>query len=211
MYPLVVCATAVYCLVIDRLMALARARGPTRALTDAIEPYLRVGDLGEALSIAAANRGPCARIALRVLREALAPPERAEAARIEALANEQPPLERRVRYLAAMAAVATLFGLLGTVLGMGFQPFTCVPYRDASSKATMLAAGISESMNCLALGLFVSTLALAAYVGVRMAVEARARALDAESKTLVGLLTTHRPRLRWLGQRPSVETLGYRR
>jgi biopolymer transport protein ExbB/TolQ len=195
-------------LTLDRALALLHHRGPTRALTAAIESQLRVGDLGEALSIAAANRGAFARVATRVLREGLGPIERADAARSEGLALERPRLERRMGSLAIVGSVATLFGLWGSVTDM-FLPVH-LP-STAPSKGAAIALAVAHALHSTFAGLVVMVLAGAAYFAVRLAVTKRVAMLEAESRGLVNLLATHRERLRWLGQRPYVESLGYRR
>ena len=52
-----------------------------------------------------------------------------------------------------------LSGLLGTVTGL-IAAFGAVANADAASKATMLAKGISEAMNCTAFGLLAAIVAL---------------------------------------------------
>lgn len=64
-------------------------------------------------------------------------------------------LHRRVDYLAVIANVATLAGLLGTIFGLK-ESFTSLSVADASAKAALLAAGISQAMNTTALGLVVA-------------------------------------------------------
>lgn len=78
------------------------------------------------------------------------------------LARELVPIRRRLRAFHAIACIATLLGLLGAVTGLtaGFGS-SCARY-DAVSRATMLARGISESLNCTVFGLFVARCALAA-------------------------------------------------
>jgi biopolymer transport protein ExbB/TolQ len=55
--------------------------------------------------------------------------------------------------------VATLVGLLGTILGL-IHSFAGVAGVDPSMKATLLAKGISEAMNCTAFGLICAVPAL---------------------------------------------------
>ena len=66
--------------------------------------------------------------------------------------REVPRLEKRTAYLAMLSNVAMLAGLLGTIVGL-IKCFGAVASADPSEKATMLAAGISEAMNCTAFGL----------------------------------------------------------
>lgn len=206
---LLLCSVFTVALVLERAVMLVRTRGPSRALTDAIEVRLRAGDLADALSLAMTTRGACARVAARILREALGPPARAEAAREEALANERPPLERNVSWLAALAGLATLSGLFGTVTGLDLGFGTVSP--DATSRAVMLANAMSKAMNCTAGGLLITLVALVGYFALRGAVSARLTALGAESQAIVNMLVTYRARIRWLDRRPPVESFGYRR
>ena len=63
-----------------------------------------------------------------------------------------PHLEKRLGYLALIANVSTLVGLLGTIYGL-IQSFAAVASADAASKAELLALGISKAMNTTAFGL----------------------------------------------------------
>lgn len=63
-----------------------------------------------------------------------------------------PRLESRTHYLAIFANVATLLGLLGTIIGL-IQAFTAVASVNPAEKADMLSASISVAMNTTAFGL----------------------------------------------------------
>jgi biopolymer transport protein ExbB/TolQ len=76
--------------------------------------------------------------------------------------RELPKVERRTGYLAMLSNLATLAGLLGTIVGL-ITAFRSVAGVDPSMKATMLAGGISEAMNCTAFGLFSGIVGLATY------------------------------------------------
>jgi biopolymer transport protein ExbB len=66
-----------------------------------------------------------------------------------------PLITRRLGYLAMVANVATLIGLLGTIHGL-IQSFQAVSFADPAQKQTLLAQGISISMNTTAMGLLVA-------------------------------------------------------
>src|SRR5690606_25251825 len=66
-----------------------------------------------------------------------------------------PRLDTRTHYLATFANLATLLGLLGTVSGL-IHAFTAVASANPAQKANLLAASISEAMNCTAFGLMVA-------------------------------------------------------
>ncbi len=63
-----------------------------------------------------------------------------------------PKLEKRTPYLATLANIATLLGLLGTIIGL-IAAFTAVANADPAEKATLLSQSISVAMNTTAFGL----------------------------------------------------------
>lgn len=210
MYPLFACLGALVGLVLERVIMLGVDRGPTGSLTGELERWLRMGDLERALFVAASTPGAVARIATRILREGLGPEARADGARHEALTCEEPRVVRNRRWFGWIAQLATLFGLLGTITGIGGVGFGYHD-ADATSKAVMLAKAVSESLACTAGGLFVTILALVAHLVIGNWMDARLAALRAEAKAIANLLVVHRARLRLHGARPYVEPMGYRR
>jgi biopolymer transport protein ExbB/TolQ len=75
-----------------------------------------------------------------------------ELAMEESLMEVTPLLERRTHYLATFANVATLLGLLGTIMGL-IHGFAAVSNINAAEKADQLSASVSVAMNCTAFGL----------------------------------------------------------
>lgn len=66
-----------------------------------------------------------------------------------------PKVVKRLGFLAMLANVATLLGLLGTIQGL-ILAFQAVAHADPSQKQTLLAEGISVAMNTTAMGLSVA-------------------------------------------------------
>jgi biopolymer transport protein ExbB/TolQ len=64
-------------------------------------------------------------------------------------------IQKRTQFLATIANVATLLGLLGTIAGL-ISSFEAVGTADASQKSALLASGISTAMNATMLGLGVA-------------------------------------------------------
>ena len=89
--------------------------------------------------------------------------EDVQAAMDEATLRESPKIETRTGYLAMIGNVATLLGLLGTIIGLisalrrGGQRQPGRQGRPSSRRS------ISEAMNCTAFGLVVAIPALVAY------------------------------------------------
>lgn len=78
--------------------------------------------------------------------------EEVEYAMEEGLLEVMPRLEKRTQYLATLANVSTLLGLLGTIIGL-IAAFTAVASADPAQKASLLSQSISVAMNTTAFGL----------------------------------------------------------
>jgi biopolymer transport protein ExbB/TolQ len=81
-----------------------------------------------------------------------------DAASLEAI----PKIERRLPYLALIANVATLLGLLGTISGL-IKSFAAVAMADPAQRQAILSAGISEAMNATAFGLITAIFTMVAH------------------------------------------------
>lgn len=70
-----------------------------------------------------------------------------------------PKLEKRLNYLALIANLSTLLGLLGTVTGL-IKSFKAISQVDPAQRQAILSAGISEAMNATAFGLMTAIFAM---------------------------------------------------
>jgi biopolymer transport protein ExbB len=82
-------------------------------------------------------------------------PEEVQTAMDAVALREIPRLGRRIDLLSALANVAVLLGLLGTVSGM-IAAFSAVARLPPAEKATVLASSIAEALNATGFGLLVS-------------------------------------------------------
>jgi biopolymer transport protein ExbB len=80
----------------------------------------------------------------------------------EATALELPMLEKNLVFLSTLASVATLLGLLGTVLGM-ITSFSALGEEGGGDAARELSRGISEALYNTALGIGTSAFAIIFY------------------------------------------------
>ena len=80
----------------------------------------------------------------------------------EATSLELPMLEKNLVFLSTIASVATLLGLLGTVLGM-ITSFSALGEEGGGDAARQLSQGISEALFNTALGIGTSALAIIFY------------------------------------------------
>jgi biopolymer transport protein ExbB len=144
-------------LIIERIVALFfRFATPEERLYEEVKAFVTKGNIREAIQhLQRKKNTPIVHVFLSILRNA----EKGEKAMNEAmemaLVEVVPKIEARTGYLNPLANIATLLGLLGTVLGL-ITAFAGLAYVDPSQKQLLLAKGIAEAMHCTALGLFVA-------------------------------------------------------
>ncbi|MBS1947150.1 MAG: MotA/TolQ/ExbB proton channel family protein [Bacteroidetes bacterium] len=80
----------------------------------------------------------------------------------EATALELPMLEKNLVFLSTIASVATLFGLLGTVIGM-IRAFSALGDSGGGEAAQRLSQGIAEALYNTALGIGTSAISIIMY------------------------------------------------
>ena len=107
----------------------------------------------------------------------------------EATLEVVPEITKRTPSLQAVANVATLLGLLGTIIGL-IQAFDAVATAPADQKTTMLTASIAVAMNTTAFGLIVAIPTLAAYTFLNNTVKRMIDEIDQYSVKLQNLLIT---------------------
>jgi biopolymer transport protein ExbB len=100
-----------------------------------------------------------------------------------------PKIELRLNYLALIANISTLFGLLGTIQGL-IQSFTALEQADPAQKAQVLANGISVAMNTTFLGLLAAISILIIHALLQSKSEKIVGEIDEFSVKLIDLLGT---------------------
>ena len=81
----------------------------------------------------------------------------------ESMLEVGPAINKRIAMIAAIANIATLLGLLGTIFGM-LEAFRAVADAPADQRSTALARGIGIAMNTTGFGLMVAIPLLAAHI-----------------------------------------------
>jgi biopolymer transport protein ExbB len=120
--------------------------------------------------------------------------EDVQAAMDEAALRELPALERRTGYLAMLGNVATLFGLLGTIIGL-IHCFKAVSFADPAEKSSLLAKGISEAMNCTGFGLLVAIPALVFFSILNGRTQRLVDDINEASTSIVNFIAANRDKL----------------
>jgi biopolymer transport protein ExbB len=154
MYPILVLLVLGLAIIIERFIYLSKAYTENRALWAQLMPLVNQGKYQEAEMLASASSTAIGRVLGYGLARthAHATREEVEIAMEESLMEITPLLERRTHYLATFANVATLLGLLGTIIGL-IHGFAAVSNINPAEKADQLSSSVSLAMNCTAFGL----------------------------------------------------------
>src|SRR6476620_1303477 len=159
MYPILFWQILAIGVIVERAIYLYKASINREVFLATMQKCILAGDIGRAIKLCSAANAPLARIVKAGLMKVNRPDSEVQSAMDEAALVELPRIEQRTPLLALFANLAMLSGLLGTVSGL-IESFGAVANADAASKATMLARGISEAMNCTAFGLIAAIVAL---------------------------------------------------
>ncbi len=154
MYPIAVVLTFGLAIALERYLFLTVAKRKNKKAFDTLMPLLSKNEYKTALNLTKTLNAPLANIIAAGLFRTTQSPRRedVEYAMEESVMEALPPLEKRTQYLATLANVATLLGLLGTIIGL-IAAFTAVAHADPSEKASLLSQSISVAMNTTAFGL----------------------------------------------------------
>jgi len=157
MYPIVVVFALGAAIAVERWVFLTRATISSNSLWKQVTPYLRAGKFKEAVNVTSKSKAAIATVLGYGLKRSASATRRddIEKAMEESLMEVMPRLEKRTHYLATFANIATLLGLLGTIIGL-IRAFTAVSGANPAEKADLLSASISVAMNTTAFGLMVA-------------------------------------------------------
>jgi biopolymer transport protein ExbB/TolQ len=154
MYPIAVVLVAGLAIALERFIYLTLVQLRNRGLWNELVPYLQRGDFRQAVQLTAKSPSAIGQILSYGLARISSARNRddIEKAMEESLMDVVPRLEKRTHYIATFANLATLLGLLGTVIGL-INAFAAVATVNPAEKANLLSASISVAMNCTAFGL----------------------------------------------------------
>jgi biopolymer transport protein ExbB len=158
------------------------------ALMADIGKFIQAGDYERAQNLVAKQKAPIAKILAAGLHSKGRGQEAAVMLMNEAKLMEIPRIEARVGFLVMFSNISTLLGLLGTIVGL-IKSFAAVAHASASEKATELARGISEAMNCTAFGLSVAIYALLVYAALQSKAHQLVEDIDQSSSALGNMLS----------------------
>jgi biopolymer transport protein ExbB len=157
MYPILFVFAVGLAIAIERYVTLTLLTKRNQAMWAQVQPLLVKRDFDNARELTAKDNSTIAQLLNMGLERqgAVRRREDIEIAMEECMMEIMPQLEKRTGYVGLAANVATLLGLLGTVMGL-IQAFTAVANANPAEKADLLGAAIAVAMNTTAFGLLVA-------------------------------------------------------
>jgi len=154
MYPIMVVLAIGLAIALERYIYLTVSKANNRRMMSKMMPLLQSGDYKSAFGEATKSNHAISRMLSQGLSRYKSASNRddIETAMEESMMEVIPRLEKRTHYLATFANIATLLGLLGTIIGL-IKAFTAVSQVDPALKAEILSTSISVAMNTTAFGL----------------------------------------------------------
>ena len=191
MWPILAIMIVCWGITIERIIYLKKAGIDKEKLLALLKSQIMAGNVQGAIKVCSGNPTPMTRIIQAGLTKFNRSDAEVQAAMDEAALRELPRIEKRTGYLAMLGNVATLIGLLGTILGL-IHSFAGVAGVDPSMKATLLAKGISEAMNCTAFGLICAVPALLMFAVLNGWTQGVLDDINEVSVQVVNLVVAHR-------------------
>ncbi len=154
MYPILLVFTVGMAIVFERWIQLKRAQDANQKMWTRVQPVLVKGEFEKARNMINKDNSSMAQmLGMGLARQgAVRRRDDIEIAMEESMMEIIPQLEKRTPYVALLSNIATLLGLLGTIMGL-IEAFTAVANANPAEKADLLSASISVAMNTTAFGL----------------------------------------------------------
>jgi biopolymer transport protein ExbB len=157
MYPILIVFAVGAAIAVERYITLTLVTTRNQRVWSKLQPALSNGDFEKAREMTSKDESAISRLlAMGLARQgSVRRREDIEIAMEESMMEIIPQLEKRTPYVALASSIATLLGLLGTIMGL-IQAFTAVANANPAEKADLLSASISVAMNTTAFGLMVA-------------------------------------------------------
>ncbi len=155
-----------------------------------IKKLVTAGNIDRAIKLCDAGDYPILQLVKAGLTHANKGPDEIDAAMSEKIGELKPAVEKRIGSLWSLANIATLIGLLGTVLGL-IHTFGAVsaPGLSAADRQRVLASGIAEAMYNTAFGLGIAVTCMIAHLILHQRSKNIQHDLDATQERVFNLLT----------------------
>jgi len=194
MWPILVTSIVTIAIIVERSVYLLKASVDKDKLLALLKSQVMSGNVQGAIKVCSGNPTPMTRIVQAGLMKFNKSDHEVQAAMDEAALRELPKVKQRTPYLGMLANFAVMAGLLGTISGM-IKSFGSAAGADASRKATLLAEGISEALNCTAFGISVSLIGLLGFSVLTGKTTAIVDDINEVTVQVVNLVTSHRAQM----------------
>ncbi|MFZ5471616.1 MAG: MotA/TolQ/ExbB proton channel family protein [Myxococcota bacterium] len=197
MYPIALCLVIALAIMVERTIVLFFSASINKeGFLRGLKKHIYSGDLDKAINYVAGQKPtPLTNVIKAGLMNVPKGEEEVQAALDEASLRETPRLEARTGYLAMLGNAAMLAGLLGTVSGL-IRCFEAVATVNPADKATILAAGISEAMNCTGFGLLTAIPALVAFSILMGRTQSLINDINETSVSVLNLIVSNRDKFK---------------
>ena len=162
MWLILVTSIITIAIIVERAVYLFKASVDKDKLLALLKSQVMAGNVQGAIKVCSGNPTPMTRIVQAGLMKFNKSDDEVQAAMDEAALRELPKINARTAYLAMLSNFAVMSGLIGTITGM-IKSFSSVASDEGGNKATELAKGISEALNCTAFGIGTSLVGLLGY------------------------------------------------
>jgi len=186
-----VVSAIVIALIIERAaFQLSKYRVNSKEFFAQIKKLVTAGNIDRAIKLCDAGDYPTLQLVKAGLTHANKGPDEIDAAMSEKMGELKPAVEKRIGSLWSLANIATLVGLLGTVLGL-IHTFGAVsaPGLSAADRQRILANGIAEAMYNTAMGLGIAVICMIAHLVLHQRSKNIQHDLDATQERVFNLLT----------------------
>ncbi len=187
MIPITLCSIIALAILVERMIVLRKVQINARTFVLQVRNLLLRQRIDEAIILCKETPGPIAGITKAGLLKQNRSREEIKDAIEGAATTEVYKLERYLGILATVAAIAPMFGFLGTVTGM-IKAFMQIQSLGGNVDAGVLAGGIWEALLTTAAGLIVGIPALMAYNWIQGKVEHHVFEMQESSNELMDML-----------------------
>jgi biopolymer transport protein ExbB len=192
MIPLALMSILTVMLILAYVITLRRNAVVSAHFMNTAEVLLKKRDYTGLLAIANRHSESVARVVRRMLDFASKNPTASfevirEIAQTEGSAQAA-SLQHRITYLADIAVLSPMVGLLGTVMGIIRSFATIASKADEATRSGLLSGGVSEALFATAAGLIVGIVSMAFYGLYRNRVQSLISELEGASAHLLALL-----------------------
>jgi biopolymer transport protein ExbB len=157
LYPIAVIFVVGVAIAIERFVYLTIETTKNQSVWSQVTPHIASGNFKQVVAITSKSSAAIATVLNYGIARLGSARRRddVEKAMDESMLEIIPRYEKRTHYLAALANIGMLTGLLGTIIGL-ISAFQAIASANPAEKANLLAASISVAMNNTASGLVVA-------------------------------------------------------